>query len=121
MIFFSSGGSLYGNPQRFPVLEDDPAAPLSYHGAGKLAMEAMLHAFRARGQAVTILRPSNAYGPGQMLKSGFGLKTTHHPARGVDVKSVALDTNRLEARLLWKPETSLGKGIEQMRDWLWHA
>jgi UDP-glucose 4-epimerase len=191
LIFFSSGGTLYGNPQRLPVHEDDPAAPLSYHGAGKLAMEAMLHAFRARGQAVTILRPSNAYGPAQALKNGFGLirtmlehvrsgtplavwgdgenvrdfiyiddiveacarllalphdngtynlgsgqghtinevrgiieqvtgtrlRTIYHPARGVDVKSVVLDTSRLEARLLWKPETSLDKGIRQMWDW----
>ena len=195
LIFFSSGGSLYGNPQRLPVHEDDPAAPLSYHGAGKLAMEAMLHAFRARGQAVTILRPSNAYGPGQPLKSGFGLirtmlehvrygtplaiwgdgenvrdfiyiddiveacvrllalphdnatynlgsgeghsinrvrdiveqvtgiglRTLYKPARGIDVKSVVLDTSRLEARLLWKPETSLDKGIKQMWDWLRQA
>jgi UDP-glucose 4-epimerase len=195
LIFFSSGGTLYGNPQRLPVHEDDPAAPLSYHGAGKLAMEAMLHAFRARGQTVTILRPSNAYGPGQTLRNGFGLirtmlehvrcgtplavwgdgenvrdfiyiddiaeacarllalphdngtynigsgeghtinevriiveqvtgirlKTIHHPARGVDVKSVILDTSRLEARLLWQPETNLDQGIRQMWDWLRHT
>ena len=192
LIYFSSGGTLYGNPQRLPVNEDDPTAPLSYHGAAKLAMEAMLHTFRARGHAVTILRPANAYGPGQSLKSGFGLirtmlehvrcgtplaiwgdgenvrdfiyiddiseacarllalpgdnaaynlgsgdgysinqvrhiveqvtgielKATHHPARGVDVKSVVLDTNRLETRLLWKPETSLNEGINKMWNWL---
>ncbi|MBZ0090887.1 MAG: NAD-dependent epimerase/dehydratase family protein [Sulfuricellaceae bacterium] len=76
LIFFSSGGTLYGNPQRLPVHEDDPVTPLSYHGAGKAALEAFLHAFRARGQNVTILRPSNAYGPGQALKSGFGLIRT---------------------------------------------
>ncbi len=76
LIFFSSGGTLYGNPQRLPVHEDDPVTPLSYHGAGKAALEAFLHAFRARSQAVTILRPSNAYGPGQALKSGFGLIRT---------------------------------------------
>lgn len=76
LIFFSSGGTLYGNPQCLPVHEDDPTTPLSYHGAGKAAQEAFLQAFRARGQAVTILRPSNAYGPGQALKSGFGLIRT---------------------------------------------
>jgi UDP-glucose 4-epimerase len=76
LIFFSSGGVLYGNPRRLPVQEDDAAVPLSYHGAGKAALEAFLHAFRMRGHAVTILRPSNAYGPGQALKSGFGLIRT---------------------------------------------
>ncbi len=76
LIFFSSGGTLYGNPLRLPVQEDDPVAPLSYHGAGKAALEAFFHAFRQRGHSVTILRPSNAYGPGQVLKSGFGLIRT---------------------------------------------
>lgn len=76
LVFFSSGGALYGNPQHLPVREEDPAVPLSYHGAGKLALESLIHAFRARGHAVTILRPSNAYGPWQPLKSGFGLIRT---------------------------------------------
>jgi UDP-glucose 4-epimerase len=35
-----------------------------------------LQAFRAQGRSVTILRPANAYGPGQQLKSGFGLVRT---------------------------------------------
>lgn len=76
LIFFSSGGTVYGNPQRLPVAEDSPIAPLSNHGAGKAASEAFCDAFRAQGHAVTILRPSNAYGPGQALKSGFGLVRT---------------------------------------------
>ncbi|MBZ0096588.1 MAG: NAD-dependent epimerase/dehydratase family protein [Sulfuricella sp.] len=76
LIFFSSGGTVYGNPDRLPVTEDTPIAPLSNHGAGKASQEAFCQAFRARGHAVTILRPSNAYGPGQMPKSGFGLVRT---------------------------------------------
>lgn len=76
LIFFSSGGSVYGNPDRLPVTEDAPIAPLSNHGAGKAAQEAFLQAFRAQGHAVTILRPSNAYGPRQTLKGGFGLVRT---------------------------------------------
>lgn len=76
LIFFSSGGTVYGNPERLPVTEDTPVAPLSNHGAGKVAQEAFCQAFRARGHAVTILRPSNAYGPSQTIKSGFGLVRT---------------------------------------------
>ncbi|MBI5627062.1 MAG: NAD-dependent epimerase/dehydratase family protein [Nitrosomonadales bacterium] len=76
LIFFSSGGTVYGNPDRLPVTEDTPIAPLSNHGAGKAAQEAFCQAFRACGHAVTILRPSNAYGPGQKLASGFGLVRT---------------------------------------------
>ncbi len=76
LVFFSSGGTIYGNPRCLPVPEDAQLAPLSYHGAGKVALEAFLCALRSRGQAVTILRPSNAYGPGQALKNNFGLIRT---------------------------------------------
>lgn len=76
LIFFSSGGTVYGNPQRLPVTEDSPIAPLSNHGAGKAAQESFCQALRAQGHAVSILRPSNAYGPGQTMKSGFGLVRT---------------------------------------------
>lgn len=76
LIFFSSGGTVYGNPQSLPVSEDNPLAPLSNHGAGKAAQESFCQALRAQGHAVTIVRPSNAYGPGQSMKSGFGLVRT---------------------------------------------
>lgn len=76
LIFFSSGGTVYGNPQQLPVSEDSPIAPLSNYGAGKAAQESFCQALRAQGHAVTILRPSNAYGPGQTMKSGFGLVRT---------------------------------------------
>lgn len=76
LIFFSSGGTVYGNPHVLPVTEESPIAPLSNHGASKASQEAFCQAFRAHGHAVTILRPSNAYGPGQTMKSGFGLVRT---------------------------------------------
>jgi UDP-glucose 4-epimerase len=76
LIYFSSGGTVYGNPQQLPVSEDSLIAPLSNYGAGKAAQESFCQALRAQGNAVTILRPSNAYGPGQTLKRGFGLVRT---------------------------------------------
>lgn len=76
LVYFSSGGTLYGNPARLPVTENTPLDPLSFHGAGKASQEMFLQAFRAQGRAVTILRPANAYGPGQPLKAGFGLVRT---------------------------------------------
>jgi UDP-glucose 4-epimerase len=76
LIFFSSGGTIYGNPHQLPVTEDTPIAPLSNHGAGKVSQEAFCQTFRAQGHAVSILRPSNAYGSGQTLRHGFGLVRT---------------------------------------------
>lgn len=76
LILFSSGGTVYGNTDQLAVTEDAPIAPRSNYGAGKASQEAFCQAFRAQGHAVTILRPSNAYGPGQTLKSGFGLVRT---------------------------------------------
>jgi UDP-glucose 4-epimerase len=76
LIFYSSGGTVYGNPDQLPVTEDTPIAPLSNHGASKASQEVFCQAFRAQGHAVTILRPSNAYGPGQTVRHGFGLVRT---------------------------------------------
>lgn len=76
LIYFSSGGTVYGNPDRLPVTEDTPIVPLSNYGAGKAAQEAFCQAFRTKGHAVTILRPSNAYGPGQTMRQSFGLIRT---------------------------------------------
>lgn len=76
LIFFSSGGAIYGNAAQLPTGENMPLAPLSCYGAGKAALEMFCQAFRSQGHAVTILRPSNAYGPGQVLRSGFGLVRT---------------------------------------------
>lgn len=71
LLFLSSGGTVYGNPAVLPVTESAPLRPLSCHGAGKAAAELFLGA-RAPEKTL-ILRPSNIYGPGQGLKSGFGV------------------------------------------------
>ena len=185
LIFFSSGGTVYGNPDSFPATEETSIAPLSNHGASKAAQESFCHAFRVHDHAVTILRPSNAYGPGQTMRHGFGLvrtmleharcgtpleiwgdgenvrdfiyiddvveatrrfiqllqdcgtynvgsgvgysvnqvkgmveavcgreiRTIYQPVRGMDVRSVVLDNERLRNRLAWQPGVGLVDGI----------
>jgi UDP-glucose 4-epimerase len=77
LIFFSSGGTLYGNPTMVPVEENHPLAPLSYYGAGKAAIEAFLQTFRSQSDtSISILRPSNIYGVEQPLRPGFGIIRT---------------------------------------------
>ena len=75
-IFMSSGGTVYGNPGALPVTEDAPLLPISYHGAAKSAAEHFVHAFSHSSFPITILRPSNIYGPGQEGPSGFGIIKT---------------------------------------------
>jgi UDP-glucose 4-epimerase len=79
LVYLSSGGCLYGNLDRKPINEQQCPQPVSYHGAGKLAIETFLRAYVAsqpESASVTILRPSNLYGIGQSLRTGFGLVRT---------------------------------------------
>lgn len=74
ILFLSSGGTVYGNPERLPVTENTPLHPVSCHGAGKVAAEIFLAAQRRlRSAPAVVLRPSNVYGPGQTLRGGFGV------------------------------------------------
>ncbi len=77
LIFVSSGGAVYGNPKALPVDESFLPNPLSYHAAGKVALEALFTVFaQANRVPLAIMRPSNIYGPGQCLRNGFGLVRT---------------------------------------------
>jgi UDP-glucose 4-epimerase len=74
LIYLSSGGTIYGNPEAIPVHESSPVAPISYHGAGKAAIEAFLHVCSNQcDNRITIIRPSNLYGPYQPYVPGFGV------------------------------------------------
>lgn len=88
LIYVSSGGTVYGNPQETPAAEDQPLSPVSFHGAGKVAMEAFVHAYsRYYGAPVRVLRPSNVYGSGQSYRNNFGLirKLLEHQLRRIPV------------------------------------
>lgn len=77
LLFISSGGSLYGNPQYLPVGEQHGTSPISCHAAGKVSLEAFFStAAHSYNIPLAILRPSNLYGPGQQLRAGFGIVRT---------------------------------------------
>ncbi|BAN36200.1 NAD-dependent epimerase/dehydratase [Sulfuricella denitrificans skB26] len=88
LVYLSSGGVIYGNPETLPVTEEHGLVPLSYHAAGKAAAEHFLGVFARQGHRVIILRPSNAYGPGQPFKTGFGVIPTllEHLLRGTPME-----------------------------------
>lgn len=63
IIFSSSGGGVYGEPQRLPISESDPVQPLSSYGIVKLAIEHYLYLYYQQyGLDYAVLRISNAYG-----------------------------------------------------------
>jgi len=66
IIFASSGGVVYGEPDRLPVAEDHPKGPLSPYGVSKLASEYYLYFYhRVHGLPYIALRYGNVYGPRQ--------------------------------------------------------
>lgn len=66
VIFISSGGAVYGEPERLPVREDHPVRPLSPYGLSKRVGELYADLYhRLHGLAYTVLRYPNVYGPRQ--------------------------------------------------------
>lgn len=66
VIYASTGGAVYGEPQTLPVTEDHPINPLDPYGASKHHVEHYLSLYRINfGIAYTALRYPNVYGPRQ--------------------------------------------------------
>jgi len=66
VIFASSGGAIYGEPEYTPCTEDHPIHPISPYAAAKAAGEVYMQTFgRVYGLDYTILRYPNVYGPRQ--------------------------------------------------------
>lgn len=74
VIFFSSGGTIYGNIKEERVKENDALRPINYYGYSKLMIENHIQFLnRTKNLSFLILRPSNVYGKHQRLdaKQGF--------------------------------------------------
>ena len=66
VVFVSTGGAMYGDPERLPADESLPARPLSPYAASKRAFEYYLPIFKdIYGVDYSIVRPANVYGPRQ--------------------------------------------------------
>lgn len=74
LLFASTGGAIYGEPEPLPASEDSPIMPLSLYGVAKYAVEQYLEAYgRLEGLNYTILRYGNVYGPGQRTDGEAGV------------------------------------------------
>ncbi len=66
IVYASSGGTIYGEPQQLPIAETHRLAPQSAYGQSKLTIENYLSFYaRTTRLEVSILRLSNPYGPSQ--------------------------------------------------------
>ena len=66
LIYASSGGAVYGEPQYLPVNEKHPINPVSQYGISKHAVEHYLYLYRLQyGLNYVVLRYSNVYGSRQ--------------------------------------------------------
>jgi UDP-glucose 4-epimerase len=101
VIFASSGGVIYGDPDVIPTPERAPKLPVSPYGVSKLAGEFYLRAVAAlRGFEGVAMRYANVFGPRQDPKSEAGV--------------VSIFVSRL---LEGKPLTVFGDG-RQTRDYV---
>jgi len=102
VVFASSGGTIYGEPEELPVRESHSQRPLSPYGAAKKAVADYLGVYRElHGLEFTALALANVYGPRQ----------DPHGEAGV----VAIFAGRL---LAGEPCTIFGTG-EQTRDFVY--
>ena len=65
LIFASTGGAIYGDPQHIPADEQHPTTPLSPYGIHKLVGEHYVRYFGSTGMTWASLRYANVYGPRQ--------------------------------------------------------
>ncbi len=68
-VFFSSGGTIYGNTDR-PIRESDPICPMSLYAKSKAVIEDLI---RESGLPYLILRLSNPYGGFQVAEKKQGV------------------------------------------------
>jgi UDP-glucose 4-epimerase len=74
VVFASSGGVIYGDPEQIPTPETAPKLPVSPYGVSKLAGEFYLRALAAlRGFEGVPMRYANVFGPRQDPKSEAGV------------------------------------------------
>lgn len=74
LVFASTGGALYGDPETVPANEETIIAPLSPYGAAKASVETYLRMYQETyGLSYTALRYANVFGPRQTPEGEAGV------------------------------------------------
>ncbi len=99
VIFSSTGGALYGEPDVVPAGEDHPVRPLSPYGTSKFAFEQYLGMFRRTfGIDYTVLRYANVYGARQDFHAEEGRVIAIFASRMLEGKPVTIDGTGEQSR-----------------------
>ena len=99
VIFSSTGGALYGEPDVVPADEDHPIRPLSPYGTSKYAFEQYLGTFeRTFGLTFTTLRYANIYGARQDFFADEGRVVAIFASRMIEDKPVTIDGDGNQSR-----------------------
>jgi UDP-glucose 4-epimerase len=81
-VVFASSASVYGDPHKIPMHEDDPLNPLTPYCISKRAGEDLLAFYqRQRGLSWIALRFFNVYGEGQKVTAYYTSVINHFVAR----------------------------------------
>lgn len=76
VVFVSSGGTVYGVPQKTPIVESHPMEPICSYGISKLAIEKYLNLFHSlHGVDYCVLRLANPFGERQRVSAAQGAVT----------------------------------------------
>jgi len=74
IVYISSGGTVYGEPQYLPCDEVHPVNPICQYGVSKHTVEHYLYLYQVNyGLNYTVLRYPNVYGPRQDPKGEAGV------------------------------------------------
>lgn len=99
VIFISTGGALYGEPDVVPADEDHPVRPLAPYGTSKFCFEQYLGTFnRLFGLEFTVLRYANIYGARQDFYAEEGRVVAIFASRMLAGKPVTIDGDGDQSR-----------------------
>jgi UDP-glucose 4-epimerase len=99
VIFSSTGGALYGEPDVVPADEDHPIRPLSPYGTSKYSFEQYLAMFqRTFDLNFTTLRYANIYGARQDFFAEEGRVIAIFASRMIEGKAVTVDGDGNQSR-----------------------
>jgi UDP-glucose 4-epimerase len=99
VIFISTGGALYGEPDVVPADENHPVRPLSPYGTSKYCFEQYLGTFkRTFALDFTVLRYANIYGPRQDFFAEEGRVVAIFASRMLAGKPVIIDGDGEQSR-----------------------